>query len=147
MAIDISKMTLPEIFQHISDLPSSKRATALKQIANLFAPVKTVLKYTYHKNVIFDLPVGIPPYKPMDTPSNMGHNILPKEIRKFEYFLKGGNLNPIKKETMFIQMLETVSPEEAKLVLMVKDKKLTYKGITRKLIEEALPEIFQGESE
>jgi hypothetical protein len=147
MAIDISKMTLPEIFQHISDLPSSKRATALKQIANLFTPVKTVLKYTYHKNVIFDLPVGIPPYKPMDTPSNMGHNILPKEIRKFEYFLKGANLNPIKKETMFIQMLETVSPEEAKLVLMVKDKKLTYKGITRKLIEEALPEIFQGESE
>jgi hypothetical protein len=56
-------------------------------------------------------------------------------------------LNPIKRESIFIEVLETVSPEEAKLVLMMKDKKLTYKGINRKLIEEALPEILQGESE
>ena len=147
MAIDISKMTLPELLQHIEDLPVAKRTTALKQIANLTPELKTVLRYTFHKNVIFELPVGVPPYRPMETPENWGHNRLPKELRKFQYFLKGSTLNPIKRESIFIEVLESVSPEEAKLVLMMKDKKLTYKGITRKLIEEALPEILQGESE
>ena len=83
----------------------------------------------------------------METPGNWGHNRLPKELRKFQYFITGSKLNPIKKESMFIEVLESVSPEEAKLVLMMKEKKLTYKGINRKLIEEALPEILQGESE
>lgn len=149
MAIDISKMTLPELLQHVSELPAAKRAGALKQIANLTPELKTVLHYTFHKNVAFDLPAGAPPYKPMETPGNWGHNRLPKELRKFQYFLKGtpNGLNPIKRESIFIEVLETVSPEEAKLVLMMKDKKLTYKGINRKLIEEALPEILQGESE
>jgi hypothetical protein len=147
MAIDISKMTLPELLQHVAELPAAKRANSLKQIANLTPELKTVLRYTFHKNVIFELPVGVPPYKPMETPANWGHNRLPKELRKFQYFLKGSTLNPIKRESIFIEVLESVSPEEAKLVLMMKDKKLTYKGITRKLIEEALPEILQGESE
>jgi hypothetical protein len=147
MAIDISKMTIPELLTHISELPAAKKVSALKQIADLTPELKTVLKYTFHKNVLFDLPKGVPPYKAMETPENWGHNRLPKELRKFQYFLKGSNLNPIKRESIFIEVLETVSPEEAKLVLMMKDKKLTYKGITRKLIEEALPEILQGESE
>jgi len=119
----------------------------LKQIANLTPELKTVLKYTFHKNIQFELPKGAPPYKEMETPANWGHNRLPRELRKFQYFITGNNLNPIKREAMFIEVLESVSPEEAKLVLMMKDKKLTYKGITRKLIEEALPEILQGESE
>jgi hypothetical protein len=147
MAIDISKMTIPELLTHISELPAAKKVSALKQIADLTPELKTVLKYTFHKNILFELPKGVPPYKAMETPENWGHNRLPKELRKFQYFLKGSNLNPIKRESIFIEVLETVSPEEAKLVLMMKDKKLTYKGITRKLIEEALPEILQGESE
>lgn len=147
MAIDINKMTLPELLQHVAELPAAKRASSLKQIAHLTPELKTVLRYTFHKNVIFELPAGVPPYKPMETPANWGHNRLPKELRKFQYFITGNTLNPIKRESIFIEVLETVSPEEAKLVLMMKDKKLTYKGITRKLIEEALPEILQGESE
>lgn len=147
MAIDISKMNLPELLQHVAELPAAKKANSLKQIANLTPELKTVLRYTFHKNIVFDLPVGVPPYKPMETPENWGHNRLPKELRKFQYFLKGSTLNSIKRESIFIEVLETVSPEEAKLVLMMKDKKLTYKGITRKLIEESIPEILQGESE
>lgn len=147
MAIDISKMTLPELLKHVAELPAAKKASALTQIANLTPELKTVLKYTFHKNIMFELPKGAPPYKEMETPENWGHNRLPRELRKFQYFITGTTLNPIKREAMFIEVLESVSPEEAKLVLMMKEKKLTYKGINRKLIEEALPEILQGESE
>jgi hypothetical protein len=145
MPIDVSKMNMPELLQHVSELPAKDRAPALKAISNLIPTLKTILLYTYHKNVKFQLPEGVPPYRQMETPENMGHNRLPREMRKFEYFLPQTNINQIKREQIFIEMLESLDPEEAKLVLMIKDKKIAYKGITRKLVEEALPEIFVGE--
>ena len=145
MAIDIGKMTLPEILKHVSDLPAPKRSGALTQIANLRKEVKVLMWYAFRKDVTFDLPEGSPPYKEMEVPANMGLNRLPAEIRKLEYLLPASNLNRIKKEKIFIEILEAVSPEEAKLVLQVKDKKLSYKGINRKLVEESLPEVFLGE--
>lgn len=145
MPIDITKFTVPELFKHIEELPAKDRVGALREIANLRPELKTILRCTYHKNIVFDLPQGDPPYKAMETPENMGHNRLPKEIRKFEYFLPTTNLNAIRREKIFIELLEAVSPEEAKVVLMVKNKKMTYKGFNRKLIEEALPEILEGE--
>ena len=109
--------------------------------------MNTLLVYAYHDAYEFELPDGVPPYKTVDMPDNWGYNRLPKELRKFKYFLKGNNLNPIKREKIFIEMLESLSPEEAKLVLMIKDKKLTYKGYTKKMVVEALPELFAGEKE
>jgi hypothetical protein len=146
MAIDLDKMTLPEIFQHVSELPAGKRPTALKAIGDLTPQLKVLLKYTYRKDIVFDLPEGTPPYNEMETPQNMGHNRLPREMRKLEYFLPGNNLSSIKREGIFINLLESLSPEEAKLVLMVKNKKLTYKGFNRKLVEEVFPELFAGEA-
>ena len=145
MAINVDKMTLPEILKHVSDLSAGKRVDALKQIGNLRKDVKVLLWYVYRNDVKFDLPEGSPPYKPMETPDNWGHNRLPKEMRKFEYFLATYNVNTIKREKIFIEILESVSPEEAKLILQIKDKKLSYKGFSRKLVEEALPEVFLGE--
>jgi glycerophosphoryl diester phosphodiesterase len=145
MPIDVSKMNMPELLKHISELPAKDRAPALKVIAGLIPTLKQILQFTYHKNVNLELPDGVPPYKQMETPENMGHNRLPKEMRKFQYFLPNNKLNAIKREKIFIEMLESLDPEEAKLVLMIKDKKITYKGITRKLVEEALPELFVGE--
>jgi hypothetical protein len=147
MAIDISKMTLPEIFKHVSELPAAKRSTALNQIGNLRKEIKVLMWYAFRKDVKFDLPDGVPPYKVMTVPENMGMNRLPAEIRKLEYLLPTSQLNRIKKEKIFIEILEAVSPEEAELVLQIKDKKIKYKNINRKLIEEALPEVFVGEKE
>lgn len=147
MATDISKMTLPELLKLISEVPAGKRAEHLRELANLKPDLKTVLVYAYHDGYVFELPAGTPPYKTVDMPDNWGYNRLPKELRKFKYFLKGNNLNPIKREKIFIDMLESLADEEAKLVLMIKDKKLTYKGFTKKMVVEALPELFAGEKE
>lgn len=145
--MDISKMTMPEVLKHISELPAAKRVDAVKQISNLRKEFKVLFWYVYRTDVILQLPEGVPPFKEMETPENMGHNRLPKELRKFEYFLPATQINQIKREKIFIELLEAVSPEEAKLVIQVKEKKLAYKGINRKLIEEALPEVFVGEPE
>lgn len=145
--MDISRWTVHEMLKHISELPAKDRAGALQQISNLKPILKDVLRYTYHKNFSFTLPDGNPPFTTMEVPPNMGMNRLPHEIRKFKYFVNNTDLHTIKREKIFIDMLEALSPEEAQLVLMMKNKKLSgiYKNITRKLVEESLPDIFVGE--
>jgi hypothetical protein len=145
--MDVSKMTFPELLKHIEELPASKRVDAIRQLTKVVPGFRDVFELVFRVDVEIDLPEGDPPYKPLEMPENWGYNRLPKEIKKFKYFVKNipNNLTKAKKEQMFIQMLETVSPEEAKLVLMIKDKKLKYKGITRKVVEEAIPSLFVGE--
>jgi hypothetical protein len=146
MPIDVSKMTLPEIFKHIDELPLNKKAQALTTIANYRKEIKDLLYCTFRNDVKFNLPEGNPPYNPLEIPANMGLDRLSKEMRMFEYFIKPNSINQIKREKMFIEMLESVTPDEAKLILMVKNKKLSdYKSITRKLAEKSIPEIFAGE--
>jgi hypothetical protein len=55
--------------------------------------------------------------------------------------VEGGNpnLKQIRREFLFIQLLETLSPKEAQLMASVKDKKLPFKGISEKLVQEAFP--------
>ena len=145
--MDISKWTVHEIFKHISELPAKDRINALHKIAGLRPYIQNILQITYHKNFNFTLPEGDPPYTPMNVPPNMGLNRLPNDLRKFKYFVNNTDLHPMKREKIFIETLESLAPEESALVLMMKNKKLTgpYKNITRKLVEESIPHILDGE--
>ena len=61
--------------------------------------------------------------------------------------MKGGNdsLSKTRRETMFIQILEGLHPQEADLLTLVKDKKLqTVINVTRAIVEEAYPDITWG---
>jgi hypothetical protein len=59
-------------------------------------------------------------------------------------FIEGGNpnLNQIKRESLFISVLENVHPEDAKLLLSMKEKKLPYSGLNSKLILKAFPGLY-----
>ena len=70
-----------------------------------------------------------------------------KEHTRFYNFLKGGNdtLNGLRRETMFIQILEGLHPLEAEILCLVKDKKLQSKyKITHENVMEAYPDIRWG---
>ena len=60
---------------------------------------------------------------------DQGKASIRKEYTKFYNFLKGGNdkLNSLRRETMFINILEGLHPREAEILILVKDKKLTDK--------------------
>ena len=69
------------------------------------------------------------------------------EYRKFYNFLKGGNngLSSLRRETMFINILEGLHPLEAEILILVKDKKLTDKyKITKEIAGSAYPQITWG---
>jgi hypothetical protein len=102
--------------------------------------LKDVLRGTFDEVVQWNLPEGKPPYEPaleQSVPSN-----LLKHNKKFAYFVKGGpgdRMPAFKREKMFIDILETIHPKDAELLLTMKDKKQPAKGITKKLVEEAFP--------
>ena len=76
-----------------------------------------------------------------------GHTTIRKEFKRFYNFIKGGNdsLPSLRKETMFIQMLEGLHPLEAEIICLVKDKKLQTKyKITKEIVIQAYPDISWG---
>ena len=76
-----------------------------------------------------------------------GRTTLRKEWTKLYNFVKGGNdaLNSLRRETMFIQILEGLHPLDAEILCLVKDKKLYDKyKITKENVAEAYPDIVWG---
>lgn len=86
-------------------------------------------------------------YAAADEVTNKQHTSLRNEYEKFYIFLKGGSnsLSQIRKETIFINMLKGLHPEEAELMCLVKDKRLTDKyKITHQNVKDAYPDITWG---
>ena len=76
-----------------------------------------------------------------------GRTTLRKEWTKLYNFIKGGNdeLKSLRRETMFIQILEGLHPLDAEILCLVKDKKLYDKyKITKENVAEAYPDIVWG---
>jgi len=76
-----------------------------------------------------------------------GHTTIRREYKNFYHFVKGGNdgMNNIRRETMFINILEGLHPLEAEIICLVKDKQLETKyKITKEIVAEAYPDIQWG---
>lgn len=139
-------MKLPLISKIFED--TSKLRTKKERVRFLKShyPNKTMLrllKCTFDPNVQWELPEGAPPYRPFQE-SEPDISGLYQEERKFYLFVKGGapNLPQTKRETLFIQVLESLHPKEAELLIAVKDKNLPYKGITKEIVQEAFPKLL-----
>ena len=83
----------------------------------------------------------------MGSSDKQGHTTIRKEFKNFYHFVKGGNdsLNNIRRESMFINLLQGLHPLEAEIICLVKDKKLGEKyKITKEIVAEAYPDIHWG---
>ena len=83
----------------------------------------------------------------MGATDKQGRTTIRREYVIFYHFLKGGNdaLNNIRRETMFINILEGLHPLEAEIIVLVKDKNLETKyKITKEIVAEAYPDITWG---
>jgi hypothetical protein len=79
--------------------------------------------------------------------NDQGRTTIRKEYKIFYNFVQGGNstLSSLKRETMFINLLQGLHPLEAELLILIKDKKLQSKyKITKELVSEAYPDIKWG---
>jgi len=100
--------------------------------------LKFVFEHAFNPDKKFVLPEGNPPYKEDSAPIGMSPANLIMEVKKFYVFCRV-DLNAVRRETLFVQLLENVHPTEAVLLLAIKDQTLSkmYKKITHKLVYEA----------
>ena len=152
---------------------AAKKVEALKKFED--PSLKTLFIWNFDDTVISLLPPGEVPYaatseqnsysgtlsgKISDAVSKMGElgsnslgsqdqgrSSIRKEYQRFYNFVKGGNdsLSSLRRETMFINVLQGLHPLEAEIVCLVKDKKLQEKyKITKEIVSEAYPDIKWG---
>ena len=80
----------------------------------------------------------------MGVSDQQGRTTIRREVKNFYHFVRGGNdgMNNMRRESMFINILQGLHPLEAEIICLVKDKKLSDKyKITREVVEEAYPDI------
>ena len=116
--------------------------------------LKMLMVWNFDSSVISMLPDGPVPYQPVEgdvqASKEMGvpsRTTIRNAARQFYRFVKGGDdqLNQIKRESIFINLLQTLPQPEAEILILVKDKKLQTKyNITQELVAEAYPEITWG---
>jgi hypothetical protein len=102
--------------------------------------LRQLCKAAFDPSIVWDIPEGIPPFIQNDAPEGTEHTSLLDEARKLYLFIKGGsNIPKVRKETLFIQMLEALHKNDAQVLLDIKEKKLnlTYKGLTENCVKEA----------
>ena len=123
----------------------AKKIEILKEYDDL--ALKAILIWNFDPTAISVIPEGPVPYKENEVPVGTDHTSLRREWKNLYHFVKGGNdrLSAIRRETMFIQMLEGLHPEEAKIICLVKDKNLESKfKITYDIVQQAYPDIQWG---
>ena len=125
-----------ELLKEIND-DVSLFNTTYKKVGN-GGPLAVLFKHAFTAEGKFILPDGEPPYKPNPNPQGMTQAIFQQEINKFYVFCRA-DLKPAKREVMFVQLLENIHPSEAKVLLAIKEQKLTslYPNITRKVVADA----------
>jgi len=135
-----------EILEVVNDARSkAKKVEVLKEYEN--DALKSIFIWNFDPSVISMIPEGEVPYNKNEVPVGTDHTSLRREYKQLYHFVKGGNdqLSSLRRESMFIQMLEGLHPKEAEILVLIKDGQLNQKyKITREAVEEAYPDITWG---
>ena len=163
-----------EVFDAASKQRSNgKKVEVLQRYAD--PSLKAVLIWNFDESIISLLPPGEVPYgsnledemstgtlsgrindavdkmKEMGSSSlgsqDQGRTTIRKEYSQFYNFIKGGNdgLSSLRRETMFINILQGLHPLEAEILILVKDKDLESKyKIPKAVVSQAFPDIQWG---
>lgn len=134
--------TYEELEQVAKQKTKKDKIATLQKFAGSNIAIPIILDLTFNPGWKWLLPEGEPPYNP-STPEQDLQAVLKKDSRKLMYFIntkEGNSLKPLRRETMYIEFLESVDPDDAKLLLSIKNGKLPFNGFTKKLVKEAFPD-------
>lgn len=136
----MNRKAISWILEYTSKLPREEQIKCLR--ANAVQPILTVLKYCFDPNIKWALPEGEPPYEVTEEPHRQ--DVLYTEARKLYLFIEGGNpnLKPLRREFLFVDLLQKVDPNDAKLLISIKDKVMPYPGLEADVVKEAFPDLW-----
>jgi len=103
-----------------------------------------VFMLTYNPKISWLLPPGVPPYKPLEPDLDQEGRLI-NELKNFSYFIanEGKPVQPqakqLRREQLFVRILESIEPEDAELVIQMKDREI--KGVSKNVVKKAFPEL------
>ena len=135
-----------EILDEFEEASSKKEKMAVIE-RNLSKTLVQVLELTYHPQyewLIKEMPENY--MIPNDVLPGISLAQLSTEIRKLYMFRKGDamaeKLTPQKRNELLIQLLESLEPREAEVIIGIFQKDLGVKGLNYKFIKEAFPNLL-----
>lgn len=136
---------LAEILKEASKVqPKAKRIEYLRQ--NSSPAMKHIVGFCYDPTIEWCIPEGTPPYTPVPKEQD-AQNVLKADIRKLHMFVKSveyPDLPQMQRENQFIQLLEAVDPDDANLLLHIKERKMPYPNLSKLIMKEAFPGIAKN---
>lgn len=105
--------------------------------------LRALMRINFDPNVKMDLPEGEPPFKKeADKPMGYQETNLVTEYRRFYIWVDPKtNLPKVRKERLFIEMLEGLHISEAEVLCLAKDRLLSkkYKSLKEDIVRAAYP--------
>ena len=140
MAVKTYTPSIAEVLKKVNNAKTKdKKIAVLKQ--NDTEALRMIIKSSFDPKIKWAMPEGQVPYKPNEVPEGTEHTLLMQEAKRLWHFIEGAdNRTPrMRKENMFIQMLEGLHEDEAKVLCQAKDKVLhqKYKGLSDNVVKEA----------
>jgi hypothetical protein len=137
---------LYEVFDDFEAAPSKKSKMEVIE-KNLSQTLVSVLELTFHPNIEWLIKEMPDNYKvPTDMLPGLSVNTLSTQLRKLYLFRKGNpnaeQLTPEKREQLLLQLLESLEPREAEVVIGIFRKDQGVKGLTYKFVKEAFPKLL-----
>ena len=133
---------VPLIFKEISGQKTHlQKVKHLKENRNDM--VDLLLELAFSRDIRITLPEGAPSYQKTGEVELYNATLLYANRRQIEMFINDNTaqIPELKREQLFIDLLENLDPAESQLLIEVKDKKLeSYPGITKKVIEKVYPD-------
>lgn len=133
---------VPLIFKEVSEQKTHlQKVKHLKENRNDM--VDLLLELAFSRDIRITLPEGSPDYQKTGEVELYNATLLYANRRQIEMFINDNTaqIPELKREQLFIDLLENLDPAESQLLIEVKDKKLeSYSGITKKVIEKVYPD-------
>jgi hypothetical protein len=133
-----------EVFEQLEKTTGIDERVALLR-NNLTLAIQMVLQAAFKPELYMDLPEGSPPYKVDDNPAGLQSSPLKQQIQVLPSLLKRNTrLSTLRKETLFIRLLEGAHAKDALILIAAKDKKLSqlYPLLTDSLVRTAFPNLI-----
>lgn len=132
-----------EVFESLEQSKNKQERIAILRNGTSLA-LKFILQCAFDDSVILDLPEGAPPYRPEKSPLGLQPAPLKQAIQILTHLTKSNTrIDKLRKEKLFIQLIETAYYKDAIVIIDAKDKKLhkTYPLLTKSLVREAFPDM------
>lgn len=137
-------LTIPEVLDKIAR--SSNREEVVRGLQEHSSlALKQILHYAYFDKSKW-YRKDLPAYTPDPSPEGLSLSSLFLEARRLYIFKASYNLPKERKDTLLIQILESISPTEAKMIadLLSGAFKANYLKIDRSVVQEAFPDITES---